>query len=65
MQDTPSVNEGASIRRVSVGFRYPEDRVALVDAIARRRGVDRSDVLADAADRLIRQELPGALDEAA
>ena len=60
-----SDNTRSTTKRVPVGFRYPEDRVALVDAVAKRRGVDRSDVLADATDRLLEIEFPGCTQEAA
>jgi len=60
-ESTEDVNEGATVRRVTVGFRYPEDRVALVDAIAKRRRVDRSEIFASAVDRLLEEEFGSAV----
>ena len=60
MKDTQAASGAPAIRRVTVGFRYPEDRVALLDVVAKRRGVDRSEVLADAADQLLEAEFPGS-----
>ena len=52
-----SVNKGAER---TVGTRYREDLVDLLDVIAKRRGQTRSDVVRAALDREIEREFPGA-----
>lgn len=52
------VNPGApgiaSIRDVSIGCRYPEDRVDLLDAITKRLGMrNRSEVIRMALDEMV------------
>ncbi len=60
-----TVNAGARVKSVSVGCRYPEDRVDLLDAISKRRGgEDRSETIRFALDQLIEQHFPGATQEA-
>ncbi len=65
MESTVSDNRRSTARRVPVGFRYREDLISLVDAVAKRRGVDRSDVLAEATDRMLEEEFPGCTKDAA
>jgi metal-responsive CopG/Arc/MetJ family transcriptional regulator len=46
---------------VPIAFRYPEDRVDLLDAIVKRRGDgDRSATIRAAVDSLIEQYFPGS-----
>lgn len=62
MTNAKDVNKG---RERTVGTRYPADRVDLLDAIAKRRGGSRADVVRAALDREIETEFPGATRAAA
>lgn len=56
----------ARVDRVSIGCRYPEDRVDLLDAISKRRGDDdRATTIRFALDNLVEDYFPGATKEAA
>jgi len=53
-------------QRPTVGARYPQDRIALLDAVKARRGdKDRAATICHAMDVLIELHFPGALDSAA
>lgn len=52
-----------AVKTFTIGTKYALDRVALLDAIAIRRGVSRSRVIADTLDEAIEREFPGALKE--
>lgn len=53
MADTATVN------KVTIGCRYPEDRVDLIDAIGKRRGdPDRAATIRAALDKLIAEHFP-------
>jgi hypothetical protein len=55
------MTENATVSKVPIGCRYPEDRVDLLDAIAKRRGdPDRAATIRHALDRLIEEHFPGA-----
>lgn len=54
--------DNATVRRITIGCRYPVDHVALLDAIARRRGYpDRAACIRAALDHWIEMHLPGSL----
>ena len=58
-----SNDNGKAIKRTMVGTRYPQDRIALLDAVTARRGLEyRSEVVELALDRLLVDEglLPAA-----
>lgn len=60
---TDNSTPSKTMRRVPVGTRYPEDRVALLDVAKVRRGVThRSEVIEIALDRFLVDE--GLLDAA-
>jgi hypothetical protein len=51
----------ARVENVSVGCRYPDDRVSMLDVIRKRRGdADRAATIRYALDRLIEEHFPGA-----
>lgn len=52
----------ARVENISIGCRYPEDRVDLLDAIGKRRGdTDRAGTIRAALDDFIERHLPGSL----
>lgn len=63
---TDTANKPARAKTTTVGCRYPDDRIHLLDAVTKRRGDgDRSDTIRYALDQLIEEHFPGATGEAA
>lgn len=60
-----NVHGSARLKRIPITLRYREDLVALLEAVAKRRGVDRSDIMADALDQVLEAEYPGCTTRAA
>lgn len=51
----------ARVENVSIGCRYPDDRVSMLDVIRKRRGdADRAATIRYALDRLVEEYFPGA-----
>ena len=65
MQHTPPVYKSQPKQRIAKSFRYPRDRVKLLEAVAARADRTFSDTVAMACDRMIEEHYPGALKGAA
>lgn len=65
MDDTMTVHTPQQKQRLPKSFRYPKDRIALLEAVAARLEDDFSGTVATACDRLIEEHYPGALKDVA
>ena len=65
MENTPTVHEPQRKQRVPKSFRYPVDRIKLLESIAARDGETFATTVAVACDRFIEEHYPGALKGAA
>ena len=65
MDDTARVYTPQHEQRIPKSFRYPRDRVKLLELVAVRQGATFSNTVAAACDRLIEEHYPGALKGAA
>ena len=65
MHHTPAAYDPQRSQRLPKSFRYPKDRIKLLEAVAARSGENFSDTVAAACDALIEEHYPGALKGAA
>ena len=65
MDDTLTVHEPQRRQRLPKSFRYPVDRIKLLESIAARDGETFATTVAVACDRLIELHYPGATKDAA
>ena len=65
MDHTPAVHPPQQKQRLPKSFRYPKDRIKLLEAVAARGGDTFSETVAIACDRLIEEHYPGAVKDVA